>query len=141
VRLLTIGATVPKLALHPQGARVREAAGAIARSRVRWVEYQAADDPISFYKVDPVSLRRRVEYAPTDNPYVRRVQVPELVSPERWRRMRRRWLRIHHQFLFGNDQRARYDLGMFLVGDAPFDAVAGAPRGALDVYGEANPPC
>jgi hypothetical protein len=57
--LLTVGATIPKLALHPRGAWLRESARRLAAEpSLTWAEYQARDDFISFHKFDPVKLTR-----------------------------------------------------------------------------------
>jgi hypothetical protein len=57
--LLTVGATIPKLALHPRGAWLRESARRLAAEpSLTWAEYQARDDFISFHKFDPVKLAR-----------------------------------------------------------------------------------
>src|SRR5262249_20000989 len=57
--LLTIGATIPKLALHPRGAWLRAQAQRLAAEpSLAWAEYQARDDFISFHKFDPVRLVR-----------------------------------------------------------------------------------
>jgi hypothetical protein len=57
--LLTVGATIPKLALHPRGAWLRESVRRLAAEpSLVWAEYQARDDFISFHKFDPVKLTR-----------------------------------------------------------------------------------
>ena len=57
VAVLTIGATIPKIALHPAGGRLRGCAEGVAREPdMFWVEYQARDDALSFYKFHPVTL-------------------------------------------------------------------------------------
>src|SRR5271155_6130598 len=49
--VLTIGATIPKLALHPGGGWVRDAARRLAAApSLSWAEFQARDDVISFHK-------------------------------------------------------------------------------------------
>ncbi len=59
LNLLTVGATIPKLALHPRGAWLRESARRLAAEpSLTWAEYQARDDFISFHKFDPVKLAR-----------------------------------------------------------------------------------
>jgi hypothetical protein len=59
LNLLTVGATIPKLALHPRGAWLRESARRLAAEpSLTWAEYQARDDFISFHKFDPVKLTR-----------------------------------------------------------------------------------
>ena len=58
--VLTIGATIPKFALHPLAMRHPRASIAriVREPAIAWAEYQSRDDTISFYKFDPVSLRR-----------------------------------------------------------------------------------
>ena len=59
LNLLTVGATIPKLALHPRGAWLRESVRRLAAEpSLTWAEYQARDDFISFHKFDPVKLAR-----------------------------------------------------------------------------------
>lgn len=138
VRLLTLGATIPKLGLHPPAAHVREAARTVAASGVRWLEIQAHEDPISFYKVDPVTMVRRVAYGPEDNPCVRRIPVRTLVSEALWERIRRHPLRLHYQCVLANDVRARFDWMAYCVGPLPFDTVADHAGGVAGAYREAG---
>src|SRR5260370_5137026 len=59
LNLLTLRATLPKLALHPRGAWLRESVQRLAAEpSLTWAEYQARDDFISFHKFDPVKLTR-----------------------------------------------------------------------------------
>src|SRR5215813_5958889 len=59
LNLLTVGATIPKLALHPRGAWLRESVRRLAAEpSLTWAEYEARDDFISFHKFDPVKLTR-----------------------------------------------------------------------------------
>src|SRR5262249_22770821 len=56
--VMTIGATIPKITLHPAGGRLRACAEKVAAEpSVFWVEYQAREDAISFYRFHPVMLR------------------------------------------------------------------------------------
>jgi pimeloyl-ACP methyl ester carboxylesterase len=58
--LLTVGATIPKFALHPRAQDIRDRiARVVAEPSIAWTEYQSRDDTISFYKFDPVALRRQ----------------------------------------------------------------------------------
>ncbi|MBL9199926.1 MAG: hypothetical protein JNL39_05430 [Opitutaceae bacterium] len=135
VRLLTVGATIPKLGLHPRGARVRACAARVAAAPgLAWAEYQACDDPISFYKVDPLSLRRQRTYEPGSRPMVRRAHVREMLAPETYRRFRHRWVRLHYQFLMANDQPARYDFFMFACGPLSFDQIVATPGGPAALF-------
>ena len=59
VCVLTIGATIPKFALHPRAQAIRaRIARVVNEPSIAWTEYQSRADTISFYKFDPVSLRR-----------------------------------------------------------------------------------
>lgn len=135
VCLLTVGAAIPQLALHPRGAGLRDCAATVAASAaVDWAEYQACDDPISFYKVDPVVLKRRRDYPAGSRPMVRRVHVRDMLSAATYHRFRHRWVRLHYQFLMANDVRARYDFYMFACGPAPFRLLVAAHGGPMDFF-------
>ncbi|HWA28733.1 MAG TPA: hypothetical protein VG734_23990 [Lacunisphaera sp.] len=134
-RLLTVGATIPKLGLHPRGNRIRECAAAIvAAPQIDWAEYQAADDPISFYKVNPLTMERQRDFPPGSRPMVRRVHASDMLAAETYHRFRHRWVRLHYQFLMANDVRARYDYFMFVCGPVPFSALVAAPGGPADFF-------
>ncbi len=132
--ILTCGATIPKLALHPAGARLRECAEKVAREpRLFWVEYQSRDDAISFYKFHPVALRALGPGTDARPPLVRRVQLHEMMTPQEFRRHRLSFMRLHYQFVMANAQRAIYDYFMLTCGPLPLPAVARAANGPLDL--------
>jgi len=134
VAVLTIGATIPKIALHPDGARLRGCAEQVAREGdLFWVEYQARDDAISFYKFHPVTLRATEPDGDPAPPLVRRVQLHEMMAPAEFRRYRLRFMRLHYQFVMANAQRATYDYFMIVCGPLPLRAVARAANGPLDL--------
>ena len=57
--LLTVGSTIPKLALHPAAGALRDCGTRVAAEpAIAWTEFQARRDAISFYKFDPVTLKR-----------------------------------------------------------------------------------
>ena len=132
--VLTIGATIPKLALHPGGARLRACAEKVAREPdLFWVEYQARDDAISFYKFHPVTLRPIGPAGDPAQPLVRRVQLHEMMSRRDFRRYRLSFMRLHYQFVMANPQRAAYDYFMMTCGPLPLRAAARAANGPLDL--------
>jgi hypothetical protein len=131
--VLTVGATIPKFALHPAGERFRRAARRIAgESSIQWAEYQARDDAISFYRVDPVKLSRIGADHKSERPVIRRVQLHEMMSPEMFRRHRFNFMRLHYQSVSGNDKRSAYDHFMFICGPFSFERLV-ADRGAIDL--------
>jgi pimeloyl-ACP methyl ester carboxylesterase len=119
--VLTIGATIPKLALHPAGGWLREAARRIAAEpSLPWAEYQARDDVISFHKFHPVELTRFNDVNDASPPVIRRVQIHEMLSEAAFRRHRFNFMRLHYQFVMANERRALYDYFMLICGPAPF---------------------
>jgi len=157
--LLTIGATIPKLALHPRGAWLRESARRLAAEpSLTWAEYQARDDFISFHKFDPVKLTRLPQAYPRrqagegksicrpplsgegrvggeGGPIIRRVQIHQMLSAPTLRRLRFSYMRLHYQFVMANERRAAYDYFMLMCGPAPFRRTVTEPNGPADLYG------
>ena len=132
--VLTIGATIPKLALHPDGGRLRGCAEKVAREPdLFWVEYQSRDDAISFYKFHPVTLRATGPAGDSEQPLVRRVQLHEMMTARDFLRYRLSFMRLHYQFVLANAQRATYDYFMIVCGPLPLPALARAANGPLDL--------
>jgi pimeloyl-ACP methyl ester carboxylesterase len=133
---LTVGATIPKLTLHPAGERFRACARRVATMpAVDWVEYQSRDDAISFYKFHPVKACRVADNDATAKPLVRRVQIHEMLSPRTFRRKRFRFMRMHYQFVMANERRAPYDYFMLVCGPISLLPTAYAPTGPVDLFG------
>jgi hypothetical protein len=132
--VLTVGATIPKFALHPQGDRIRQATQAVAgESSIHWVEYQARDDAVSFYRFDPVTLKRVSRNRADGRPIIRRVQIHSMMDPESFQRNKHDYMRMHYQFLMGNGQRAPYDYCMIICGPLDFDDIT-AVQGGVDRF-------
>lgn len=132
--VLTVGATIPKFSLHPRGEHVREATRIVAgEPLIRWAEYHARDDAISFYRFDPVTLKRVGHDRGDGRPNIRRVQLHTMMNPDSFKRHRFNFMRMHYQFVMGNDQRAQYDYCMIMCGPLPFDEIT-APQGGLDRF-------
>jgi hypothetical protein len=131
--VLTIGATIPKFALHPraQGLR-RKIARVVAEPSIAWVEYQSRADAISFYKFDPVSLRHIPDDRLDGKPVIRRVQIHDMLLPETFARARRSVLRLHYRSVMANDRRAPYDYFLMACGPVPFSDWTLSPLGFLD---------
>ena len=133
---LTIGATVPKLTLHPAGGHFRACVQRIAADPdIAWVEYQARDDAISFYRFNPVTSRRIGDDEPSGKPLIRRVQMHDMLTPQSYRRYRWRFMRLHYQFVMANELRAAYDYFMLACGPVPALATAQAADGPNQLYG------
>jgi hypothetical protein len=131
--VLTIGATIPKFALHPRSDGMRRKIARIAgEPSIAWTEYQSRDDTISFYKFDPVSLRRIGGDRLEGRPVIRRVQIHDMVTPATFARFRHNVLRLHYQSVMGNETRAPYDYFLMACGPVAFRDWTTAPDGLLD---------
>ncbi|WP_319796493.1 hypothetical protein [Nitrobacter sp.] len=134
--ILTVGATIPKFSLHSRGERIRQATQRVAdEPRIRWTEYHARDDAISFYRFDPVTLKRFSRERSDGRPNVRRVQLHEMMDKASFRRHRFNFMLLHYKFLMGNSVRANYDHCLIICGPLPFDEIT-APRGGVERFGE-----
>ena len=121
VCVLTIGATIPKFALHPSAKRLREVcASVVAEPSIFWVEYQSRADTISFYRFDPVALKRIAGDRLDGKPVIRRVQNHDMLSPGSFARYRRNVLRLHYQSVMANERRAPYDYYLMACGPIAF---------------------
>jgi pimeloyl-ACP methyl ester carboxylesterase len=131
--VLTIGATIPKFALHPSAKRLREVcARVVAEPSIFWVEYQSRADTISFYRFDPVALKRIAGDRLDGKPVIRRVQIHDMLSPESFARYRHNVLRLHYQSVMANERRAPYDYYLMACGPVAFSEWTMAPLGFLD---------
>ena len=137
VSLLTIGATIPKLALHPAAKKLRDCMARIVSVRaIFWTEYQARRDPISFYKFDPFALLPLLNNEAEGRPCIRLVGIKDMLSAETFERIKLHHMRLHYQFVMANERRALYDYFMLLVGPGSCQFVSTLPAGMLDAYGE-----
>jgi hypothetical protein len=133
--VLTVSATIPKFALHPAGTKVRAATQAVAReTSIRWAEYHARDDVISFYRFDPVTLKRVGHDRGDGRPNIRRVQMHSMMGMEQFKRYRFNFMRIHYQMVMGNQQRAPYDYCMIICGPLGFHEITSV-AGGVDRFG------
>jgi pimeloyl-ACP methyl ester carboxylesterase len=133
VSLLTIGATIPKFALHPRAERIRRTiARVVAEPTLHWAEYQSRDDAISFYKFDPVSLKRIDDDRLNGKPVIRRVQIHDMLHAATFARYRRRFLRLHYQSVMANEKQAPYDYFLMVCGPVPFPQWTRSRGGLID---------
>jgi hypothetical protein len=132
-----VGATIPKCALHPAGQRLRDQIKQLVNQpSIHWAEYQARADAISFYRFDPVMLRRITDRADKldGKPLIRRLQIHNVLYPETFAKYRLRVLRLHYQFVMANERRAAYDYFMMVCGPLPVTDWTTTPSGLLDFF-------
>lgn len=132
IRFLTLGSSILKLGLHRRAVRLRAAVETIALSpRVRWIEYQAVNDVMNFFRSDPVrDLKLRGA-----SPLLRKIRFGEMLEPGYYRTIRRNFFRLHCQFVSANDRRAAFDYMMAVTGPVAIDDLAHSREGTLAWYG------
>jgi hypothetical protein len=107
--LLTLGHAVPMAAFLPDAHRLRADLHLLAGTdTLAWVDVSAPGDGCSFALCDPVSV---TGVAPPGKrwPLVISAAFTRTLSPERWRALRRRYFRLHFQYLCAFDRPGDYD--------------------------------
>ena len=67
-------------------------------------------------------------------PFIREIGIKELMLPDVYARNFFKHMRLHYQFVMGNEQRAQYDFYMFVCGPVDFDELSEASNGPLDLF-------
>ena len=115
LHVVSSGSSLLKLALHPAAVWLREVVERVASSpAIYWVDFQAADDIINVYNVDPVvALRISV----IGKPIIKIIRIREMLRrATEYRRLHLNFLRIHRQATMGNERRYYYDYYMLCCG-------------------------
>ena len=120
--LVGAGSSTLKIALHPAAGWLREAVQRVADAPgITWAEYDSHVDFICFYKNDtPTALGLTVLHPPLR----RSIRLSRMLSPATWQRFRCNLLRIHRQYVMGNEQRYLYDVHMIACGPFRFADIA-----------------
>lgn len=107
--LLTLGHVVPMVAVLPGAARLRRDLRFLsARDDITWVDVTAPGDGCTFALCDPVAVVGAA--GPGKRwPLVLSAAFTQTLSPERWRALRRRFFRLHFQYLCAFDRPGDYD--------------------------------
>ncbi|MDH4414812.1 MAG: alpha/beta hydrolase [Rhizobium sp.] len=125
-RLVTVGSTSLKVALHPAAKRARSRLEALARfPDIRWVEFQALTDVINFYKCDPYARAGLSHQRVDEFPRQFQVRIRDMLERDAYRRVKKNFFRVHYQFISANSRRYFYDFFMICCGTRPIDAVRG----------------
>ena len=92
----------------PEAHRLRADLGYLAAADIPWVDVTAPGDGCSFALCDPVAVSG---VAPEGKrwPLVISAAFTQTLSPERWRRLRWRFFRLHFQYLCAFDRPGEYD--------------------------------
>lgn len=119
--LVGVGSSILKIALHPSAGWLRESVKRVADSRLLWVEYDSHVDFICFYKRNTVeTLGIETASKPIGTP----IRLSRMLSEETWGRFRGNLLRVHRQYVMGNERRYLYDFHLIACGPFSFPEIA-----------------
>jgi len=107
--LMTLGHVVPMVSFLPDAKRLRADLHLMGgQDRIAWVDVTAPGDGCAFALCDPVAVSG---VAPEVQrwPLVISAAFTKTLSPERWAELRRRWFRLHFQYLCAFDRPGDYD--------------------------------
>lgn len=111
--LVGLGSSVLKIALMPDGSRLRAALRRIgAAPQIAWMEYTSRRDLVSFHRADPMAMLDLGAHGPR----VECIHPRDMLQPKAWRRVRRSMLRAHRIYVTGNGRRYFYDWGLIACG-------------------------
>ncbi len=103
---LSLGHVVPMVSFLPDATRLRaDLAFLSTRDEISWIDVTAPGDGCAFALCDPVS----VSVIPPEGkrwPLVISAAFTQTLSPARWRELKRRWFRLHFQYLCAFDNLA-----------------------------------
>jgi hypothetical protein len=107
--LLTLGQVVPMVSFLPKADRLRaDLAFLSQREELTWVDVTAPGDGCAFALCDPVAVSGMA--GPGKRwPLVVSAAFSQTLSPERWQGLRRRYFRLHFQYLCAFDRPGIYD--------------------------------
>jgi hypothetical protein len=117
VVFVTLGGAVLQCALLRSAKVLRDRVGTIARAKgLVFVEVQCLTDIISFYKS---SLTALTGHADAPAPRLIFLRIRNMLNPDRYRRIKRDFLRVHRQYVLGSDRRTNFDFGLLTAGPLP----------------------
>ncbi|NPD13724.1 hypothetical protein HOY34_00735 [Xinfangfangia sp. D13-10-4-6] len=100
---LSLGQVVPMVSFLPDARRLRaDLAFLSTQDQITWIDVTAPGDGCAFALCDPVS----VSVTPPEGkrwPLVLSAAFTQTLTPGRWRELRRRWFRLHFQYLCAFD--------------------------------------
>lgn len=114
--LLTLGQVVPMVSFLPDAQRLRSDLHCLSsRAEVTWIDVSAPGDGCCFALCDPVSV---TGVAPEikHGPLVFSAAFSQTLSAERWDALKRRYFRLHFQYLCAFDRPRDYDYFQITAG-------------------------
>lgn len=106
---LSLGQVVPMMSFLPKAHRLRADLQLLSeQDRIVWLDVTAPGDGCAFALCDPVAVSG-VARAAKAWPIVISAAFTQTLSPERWQELKRRYFRLHFQYLCAFDRPGDYD--------------------------------
>ncbi|MEL6586146.1 MAG: hypothetical protein AAFY65_13895 [Pseudomonadota bacterium] len=106
---LSLGQVVPMVSFLPEANRLRADLHVMGgQSVIPWVDVTAPGDGCAFALCDPVAVTG-VAPATQTGPLILSAAFTKTLSPARWKALKRRYFRLHFQYLCAFDQPGDYD--------------------------------
>lgn len=107
---LSLGQMVPMLSFLPEAKRLRADLHYLCqRDELTWVDVTAPGDGCAYALCDPVSVTGVAPETGKRWPLVISCAFTQTFSPERWKKMRYKWFRLHFQYMCAFDRPGDYD--------------------------------
>ena len=114
--LLTLGAVMPAVALHPAANRMRDIIKRLASEpTLAWIECQSRKDVMNFEGLDPVA-GVGIHVEKRHNPLLWSVRFKEMVSSAYYQRLRWNFFRMHFQYISAGDRPTAHDYMLLIAG-------------------------
>ena len=131
--LAGVGSSTLKIALHPAADWIRASVKRVAAATdITWAEYDSHVDFICFYKCNTAQA---LKIDAPGRPISHSIRLSRMLAPETWGRFRGNLLRVHRQYVMGNEQRYRYDFHMIACGPFRFADIVHDGEGLPEALG------
>ncbi|MEL6608944.1 MAG: hypothetical protein AAFO58_03385 [Pseudomonadota bacterium] len=118
---LSLGQVVPMISFLPEAWRLRADLQFLSeRDELAWVDVTAPGDGCAFALCDPVAVSG-VATEDQQWPLVFSAAFTQTLSPERWDQLKRRYFRLHFQYLCAFDRPGDYDYFQITGGPITLD--------------------
>jgi hypothetical protein len=114
---VTLGGAALQCSLLSGAILLRSRIGVLARQPdIDWFDIQCLTDPIHLYKCHTAALSG---HADAPQPKLVFIRFKHAMSPERYEKNRRDFLRMHRQYILGPDQPSGFDFTLMTAGPLP----------------------
>lgn len=132
--LLTVGGNIPIVGFLPVSETFRNHLRTLATEpSIDWIDCQSRKDVMNFYPFDPIAGHGIDVGEARRNPTIVKVRFRDIIAPDHYKTFRKRFFRIHFQFVMANEQPNAYDFFMIVCGPLGLRERVDDPASALAI--------